>query len=74
MVGFIMLATLMPFYAHMRRTTGGRRLEPAVPTEPIDFSCSSSAAFVLKQERCAVLCVEVVVVTWRLFYKASWKV
>lgn len=38
------------------------------PTEPIDFSCSSSAAFVLKQERCSVLCVEVLVVTWRHFY------
>ncbi|CAG9783599.1 unnamed protein product [Diatraea saccharalis] len=63
-----MLLALTPFNAHMRRTTGGRRLEPAVSTKPIDFSCSSSAAFVLKPERCAVLCVEVLVVTWRLFF------
>lgn len=43
---FVMLSYMITIYAHMRRTTGGRRrLDPAVPN--IDFSCSSSGAFVI---------------------------
>ncbi|GBP85908.1 hypothetical protein EVAR_65243_1 [Eumeta japonica] len=42
----VQLVALWLRYAHMRRTADGRQVAPA-DRQPIDFSCSSSAAVVL---------------------------